>query len=103
MSVSRRLRHFLNSVIQSKSASCFQNLNVCCVTWISDDFVCFLGLQLICFAFLRVCCNKSEAFIAGEQREGVDDGRAPLTGGFEEAAVTLYPVNSEYIVLERGC
>lgn len=48
-------------------------------------------------------CNKAAAFIAAVLREGVGDGRAPLTRGCEEAAVTLYPVNSEYIVLERGC
>lgn len=51
---------------------------------------------------LKPPCNKSQAFIP-EQRKGIDDGSAPLTRGFEEAAVTLYPVNSEYIVLERGC
>lgn len=53
--------------------------------------------------FFKPGCNKSEAFIAAVLGEGVDDGRAPLTLGFEEAAVTLYPVNSEYIVPERGC
>lgn len=47
--------------------------------------------------------NKSKAFIAAVPRAGIDDGRAPLTRGVEEAAVTLYPVNSEYIVLKRGC
>lgn len=52
---------------------------------------------------LKTWCNKSEAFIAAVLKEGVEDGRAPLTPGFEEAAVTLYPVNSEYIVLKRGC
>lgn len=58
------------------------------------------------FAFYVVLdprCNKAAAFIAAVLREGVGDGRAPLTRGCEEAAVTLYPVNSEYIVLERGC
>lgn len=53
--------------------------------------------------FWRPYCDESEVCIATAPREGVDDRRAPLTRGFEEAAVTLYPVNSEYIVLERGC
>lgn len=51
----------------------------------------------------KPCYYKSETFTAAELREGDDDGSAPLTCGFEEAAVTLYPVNSDYIVLERGC
>lgn len=40
------------------------------------------------------CCSAESS---------LHDGRAPLTCGFEEAAVTLYPVNSDDIVLERGC
>lgn len=69
----------------------------CCCSFICLFVVCF------CVWFEKPCCNKLEPFIAAVLREGVDDGRAPLTRGFEEAAVTLYPVNSEYIVLERGC
>lgn len=67
----------------------------------------FHTVSSLVFAFhvlvLDPRCNKAAAFIAAVLREGVGDGRAPLTRGCEEAAVTLYPVNSEYIVLERGC
>lgn len=65
---------------------------------VSDGFVsCFLFAFFCLFALcvLRLWKNKSEAYIPVTLREGVDDGRAPLTRGFEEAAVTLYPVNSE--------
>ena len=70
-----------------------------------SPFVCRVFLFFFfCSFFLwsRVVINQ-RLFIAAVPREGVDDGRAPLTRGFEEAAVTLYPVNSEYIVLKRGC
>lgn len=78
--------------------------------WISP--VCYVACLLGVCMRLSACgtrvlwgpyCDKSEACIATATREGVDDRRAPLTRGFEEAAVTLYPANSEYIVLERGC
>ena len=46
------------------------------------------------FVINRAACT------AAEPREAVDDGRALSTCGFEEAAVMLYPVNSEYIVLK---
>lgn len=74
--------------------------------WLSDGFVSFVAVVCLFLFFvydLKPYCNKSEAYTAAVLREGVDDGRAPLTRGSEEAAVTLYPVNSEYIVLERGC
>lgn len=57
----------------------------------------------LCVCVSKPRANKSKAFIAAVPRAGIDDGRAPLTHGVEEAAVTLYPVNSEYIVLKRGC
>lgn len=59
-----------------------------------------LILYLFCLPFSLFVCNKSGACIAAEPREAVDDGRALSTCGFEEAAVMLYPVNSEYIVLK---
>lgn len=63
------------------------------------------GLCFDCCVFLP-CSDESGGLDrggGGADEDDDDDERAPLTGGFEEEAVTLHPGNPEYIVLERGC